>query len=582
MRLAKRLLLVLIIVLGVAVYLNYPKLNIISGYASKNMASTVFITNRNAESVTKNDNDVPLINLAAVETDGEGAEAAVFGLMERKSICHEGLGCVLVNENYDPNTSFPKPHRNQAKNDLPFPYGENGIKDSVFADVDYEALYKAMDDAFSNPEIQKTRTVLVAYKNQIIGEKYLDGFTKDTPILGWSMTKSVLATLYGILEYQGKINLNKPAPISDWQNDEREEITLNHLLRMQSGLAWDEDYTSISDVNKMLFLDADMSKGQVEKEAIAPPTEIWNYSSGTSNLLSGVLRNQFSTHQEYIDFPYKALIDKIGMHSMLIEIDMKGNFVGSSYAWANTRDWAKFGLLYLNNGNWNGEQLFDFQWVDYVSKPTLHSDGTYGGHFWLNANGKFPDVPRDMYSANGYQGQRVFIIPSKDLVVVRTGLAEEPDFNINNFLKKIIEPEINLHNGRLDKLQSVQAFRKKSLERQLEELLLLADSLSKAQQTSTEPIELLAIQHGLDNTRVRIGKIRLELSTLSLLNASDLYIDTTQIVQEPRVVYSSKWTRPLVFGVAGLAIGLVLIVFIVITSIIRTIINKRMHEEDSE
>ena len=438
MKLIKRLLLVLLVILAAVVYTQYPKLNMISGYASKNMASTVFITNRDSESVTKNDNDVPLINLAAVETDGEGAEATVFGLMERKSICQEGLGCVLVNDDYDPNTRLPTPYRNQSKNGLPFPYGDHGIKDSVFADVDYEALHKAMDDAFSSPETQKTRTVLVAYKNQIIAEKYLDGFSKDTPILGWSMTKSILATLYGIFEYQGKIDLNKAAPIGDWENDKRKEITLNHLLRMQSGLAWDEDYASISDVTKMLFLDADMTKGQAEKNAIAPPTEVWNYSSGTTNLLSGVLRKQFNTHQEYIDFPYKALIDKIGMHSMLIETDMKGNFVGSSYAWANTRDWAKFGLLYLNKGNWNGEQLFDSEWVNYVSKPTLHSDGTYGGHFWLNANGKFPDVPRDMYSANGYQGQRVFIIPSKYLVVVRTGLAEEPDFSINNFLKGII------------------------------------------------------------------------------------------------------------------------------------------------
>ena len=166
-------------------------------------------------------------------------------------------------------------------------------------------------------------------------------------------------------------------------------------------------------------------------------------------------------------------------------------------------------------------------------------------------------------------------------VVTPTVNGVGPDDTVT-FLKKVIEPEINLHNGRLDKLQLVQAVRKESLEGQLEELRLLADSLSKAQQTSTEPIELLAIQHGLDNTRVRIGKIRLELSTLSLLNASDLYIDTTQIVQEPRVVYSSKWTRPLVFGVAGLAIGLILIVLIAITSIIRTIINKRIHGEDSE
>ena len=149
------------------------------------------------------------------------------------------------------------------------------------------------------------------------------------------------------------------------------------------------------------------------------------------------------------------------------------------------------------------------------------------------------------------------------------------------FLKKVIEPEINLHNGRLEKLQSVQDARKESLEIQLGELEFLADSLSKAQQTSTQSIELLAIQNGIDNARERSGKIKLELSTLSLLNASDLYIDTTQMVQEPRVIYSSKWARPLLFGVGGLAVGLILIVLIAITSIIRTLFIKRKDDKDS-
>ena len=279
---------------------------------------------------------------------------------------------------------------------------------------------------------------MVAYKNQIIAERYGEGFTENTPVLGWSMTKSVLATLYGILEHQGKIDLYSPAAVEAWQNDERKNITIDHLLRMQSGLAWDEDYTAISDVTRMLFLSDDMTLAQAQKESIAPPTEIWNYSSGTTNLLSGLLRKQLGDQQAYLNFPYQALIDKIGMTSMMIETDATGNFVGSSYGWASTRDWAKFGLLYLHRGLWNGEQLFDPQWPAYVSRPTPHSQGTYGAHFWLNAQGKYPDVPRDLYSANGYQGQYVFIIPSEELVVVRTGLAEEPDFDVNGFLREVI------------------------------------------------------------------------------------------------------------------------------------------------
>ncbi len=208
---------------------------------------------------------------------------------------------------------------------------------------------------------------------------------------------------------------------------------------MQSGLEWDEDYSSVSDVTRMLFKESDMTKSQRAKPLVAQPGEVWNYSSGTTNLLSGVLRQQFRSHQEYLDFPYAELIDKIGMHSMLLEADRVGNYVGSSYAWASTRDWGRFGQLYLDQGLWNGAQIFHPDWVNYVSKPTQHSDGRYGAHFWLNSEGRYPDVPRDLYSCNGHLGQYIFIIPSKDLVVVRTGLAKEPDFDINSFLSEVVK-----------------------------------------------------------------------------------------------------------------------------------------------
>lgn len=438
MKWIKRVLLLLLVLLVIGAWLNYPKLNIISGYASKNMASTLSIAQRSEASVVLHDNNVPLIKLADVTVEENSATATVFGLMSRKTICRPGLGCTLVNAGYDGDFNLPGPQRSFTKNNTPFPFGNGAAKDSVFLEVDYQVLEHALYNAFDNPDVQKTRSVLVVYKNHIIAERYLDGFTKETPILGWSMTKSVLATLFGILEFEEKIDLGMTGMVESWKNDERNEITLNHLLRMQSGLEWDEDYSGISDVTKMLFLATDMTQAQIEKKALARPTEIWNYSSGTSNMLSGILRNQFSSYQDYVNFPYSALIDRIGMHSMLIETDMAGNFVGSSYGWANTRDWAKFGLLYLNKGNWNGEQLFDEKWVDYVTEPTNLSDGTYGGHFWLNAHGKYPDAPTDLYSANGYQGQRVIIIPSKDLVIVRTGLAEAPDFDFNRFLRDVL------------------------------------------------------------------------------------------------------------------------------------------------
>ena len=440
MKSRKRLLVILIAALVAVAVFQYPKLTIISGYAAKNMASTLFISGRSEASVVENDNNVPLIKLASTEvnTAENSVAARVIRLMKRKAICREGLGCALLIDGARDAINTARPEREFLSSPLPFPYGNGAPRDSFFSEVDYQQLEMALDLPFENEEVQKTRTLLGVYKDHIVAERYVDGFGPDTPILGWSMSKSVLGTLFGILEYQGKVDLDRPAPVKSWQNDPRKDITLNHLLRMQSGLEWDEDYTEISDVTRMLFLSKDMTKVQESKEAVGEPTEIWNYSSGTSNLLSGILRQQFSQHQDYLNFPYKELIDKMGMSSMLIETDLSGNFVGSSYTWASTHDWAKFGLLYLHEGNWNGEQLFDASWVKYVTTPTAHSDGTYGAHFWLNAEGKYPGVPRDLYSANGYQGQYVFIIPSKDLVIVRTGLAEPPDFDLDNFLKEVV------------------------------------------------------------------------------------------------------------------------------------------------
>lgn len=441
MKLLKRVLLLLVIIVGVVIYLNYPKLNIISGYAAKNMASGVFVANRSAASMNQYDNNVPLIELAETHVDetAESASSKVYGLMERTAVYRDGLGTVLINDSYDAEKLTIRPHRNKIADTIPYPYGQAEPLDSIFEEVDLGQLSKAVAMAFGNPEVQKTRTLLVLYKGHLLTEKYIEGFTKDTPILGWSMTKSVLATCFGVLEHQGKLEMDWPAPIAEWKADERKNITLDHLLRMQSGLAWDEDYSGISDVTQMLFLDSDMTQKQREKKAIAPPTEIWNYSSGTTNLLSGILRQQFRSHQEYLDFPYSSLIDKIGMYSMILEADIDGNYVGSSYAWASTRDWARFGQLYLDRGKWNGEQIFSPEWVDYITTPTIHSDGTYGAHFWLNAEGKYPDVPKDLFSCNGYQGQYVFVIPSKDLVVVRTGLAEEPEFDVNGVLSNIVK-----------------------------------------------------------------------------------------------------------------------------------------------
>jgi CubicO group peptidase (beta-lactamase class C family) len=421
----------------------YPKFDIISGFSSKSIASHLFISNRNQNQTEIEDNNIPSMNLASNKVDAKSktVTSSVYGLKKRKAIYIDKLGAVLIPHGKENKPlKIPIPKRAKANIEKSFPYGELPQKDTVFANIDYSKLKNAILNAFDkkNENTKKTRAVLVVYKNQIIGEKYKKGFDKNSILLGWSMTKSITSAVLGVLEKQEKITLNQSNLFKEWEQDERKNITLKNLLNMNSGLEWEENYNRISDVTKMLFLADDMSKIQLNKKQIGKPNESWNYSSGTTNLLSNFIFNQFNSHQQYMDFWYTDLIDKVGMHSMIIEPDFSGKYVGSSYGWATARDWAKFGLLYLHNGNWNGEQILNKSWVDFSRKPTNTSNGMYGGHFWLNANGTYPDVPKDLYSANGYQGQHVFIIPSKDLVIVKFGLEENPVFDNNKFLSEII------------------------------------------------------------------------------------------------------------------------------------------------
>ncbi len=436
MKILKRILLLLAVVIIIVVFVNYPKLNIIAGYSSKSMASSVYLAERSLQLTDSTDNNADLVNLADdwIDIENQSAYASVFGLLTRKAVYREGIGATLITKDYDIDAPYLKPKRAVPNDSVAFPFGNAEPKDTVLDNVDYAKLNEHLDKHF-DPQY-KTRGVLVVYKGQIIAEKYADGFHKNSRFLGWSMTKSIMGTVFGIMEHQGKINVQDPAPIEEWQNDDRKKITIHNLLQMNSGLEWDESYDGISDVTKMLFLEKDMTKSQIGKQFVGKPNETWNYSSGTSNLLSGILRSEIGSYQEYLDYWYSELIDKIGMNSMVLETDMAGNYVGSSYSWATARDWAKFGLLYARNGNWNGEQIFAEDWREYVTTPTPDSNGAYGAQFWLN-DGTIPDVPMSMFYANGHDGQRVYILPEQDLVIARFGLSGY--FSNNNLIKGVLE-----------------------------------------------------------------------------------------------------------------------------------------------
>ena len=436
-------LVVIAVLVFAGVYIG-KRLPIITGYAAKGMASCVFVADRNPVSVEKNDLNFFPISLAKtkINYDKKYVTATIFGLSKRKAVYREGYGCSLVSG--EPNDALAIAPRSLVDSGLDvgsiaWPVGDR-LSDTIPAGVQVDVLKQLVDSAFDVPgkeKIRQTAAVVVVYKGQLLEEKYANGFTSETPGLGWSMTKSITSALVGILVKEGKLKINAPAPVKEWANDDRSKITLNNLLHMNSGLEWTENYFDLSDVTKMLYKRDNMYKYAITAEYLYPPDSVWFYSSGTANIVSGIIRHSFPDEVTYHNFPYKELFGPVDMRSMILEPDASGTFVGSSYSFATARDWARFGMLYLNDGVWMGNRILPEGWVKYTTTPAKGSDGAYGAFFWLNKNKTLPDVPEDAYFCDGFKGQRVFIIPSKDLVIVRLGFSSK-GLDFNKFVSSVI------------------------------------------------------------------------------------------------------------------------------------------------
>ncbi len=418
---------------------------IVSGYAAKNMCSCVFVAGMEEEKVTEEDLNFDMLSLASTDVDysARTVTASVFGLNAKTAYYKENTGCMLTNkispeEIYQYNPTQKSVKYDSLENWFSYIDTVEHLSKAQLTNLD-KVLKKAFIEKDSNVHLKNTRATIVLYKGQLVGEQYAPNFDKNSRLMGWSMTKSLTATMLAMLADEGKIDLTKPTNISAWQKDDRKHITWVQLLHMNSGLRWKENYAEISDAVIMLFNSDGIGEYATQIPLEHKPNQHWEYSSGTSNILATAMHSYFNSTDEYIDYIYTNLFYKIGMYSMIIETDAKGLFVGSSYSWATARDWAKIGQLYLQNGNWAGEQILTKKWVDFVQEEAPNSDGIYGGHFWLNKGGRYPDLPRDMYSLDGFQGQRVFIIPSKELVIVRLGLAyKSADFDFNGWVKEII------------------------------------------------------------------------------------------------------------------------------------------------
>ena len=406
---------------------------IATGVGAKVLCSSMFISGREKDDVIQND-IIPLWPPAALlsyDVDTENhAVTARFGSKARTATYRSGIGCT-VDVPASEGTAIPEPRPETA------PAVQPG-----------KALSTAFDAAMQDPNGDiRTRALVVIQDGEIVGERYAEGFDPSTPLLGWSMSKSVTAALAGLVVGDGLISLDGPLGAPEWDGDEgRAAISLRNLLQMSSGLEFVEEYTAENDSVAMLFLEPDMAAYAASKPLIQEPGTLWSYSSGSTNIAARALTTALGGSEATQAYLQERLFGPAGMTNVTFEQDNAGTPVGSSYIYATPRDWARFGLLFLNEGDAGGEQVLSPDWVDFVHTPAPANElGIYGASFWLNGmaedgEGRYlPDLPEDAYFAMGHNGQVVGIFPSQNTVIVRMGWTTgETRFDTNRHFSDIL------------------------------------------------------------------------------------------------------------------------------------------------
>ena len=389
----------LLAIVGGCVYLN-RLLPIITGYAAKNLASAVFVSGREAKDVEEIDLNFSLIRYTSNMVDYENKTVTSRFLWSKSTAAYrEGYGVTLL-----------RGITAEELREQRFPKG-------------------VLSEGF-----------VVLHRGGVVAECYDKGIGRDTKLLSWSMAKSFANALIGLMVKDSLLDIHAPMDIPEWQGDERKAITLHDLMQMQSGLEWNEDYGARSDVNIMLHCERDMGLYALSKPLEHKPGTYWQYSSGTTNIVMRYLRSRFPSEEAFIGYMRSRLFDPLGIVRPVFEQDLSGTFVGSSYLYATARDFARFGQLYLDDGCVDSERILPKGWVDYTRRPAAASGKHYGAFFWLNGNGKFPDVPKDMFYCDGHDGQDIFIFPSHELVVVVLGFSPKPDnvIDFNALLRDIL------------------------------------------------------------------------------------------------------------------------------------------------
>jgi len=374
-----------------------------------------------------------------VDTARKGVAVGEDGpIPTMRAVFREGLGCIILapDQTFDDVESFPRldlpaPPGDPAR--IPWPDGDLVENEGTLAGIDPGALQAASDWTFEreSPE-QVTLSLLVVHQGKIVHERYAPGVTVDTRTRTWSTAKSIAVTLLGILADQGALDLDEPLGF-EWlpharspETDPRRGITLRNLLNMSSGLfPVDNAGLEYATGSGMAYwAGASSVTGALSRALFRDPGSYWDYENYDTLLAVYLMKLALGDPQVYLEFPRRALLDRIGMRNTLLGVDRFGDFILSSQVYTNARDLARFGLLYLEGGVWNGERLLSEDWIDFVRTPapaTAETGNQYGGQFWLVPDNR-TDVPGDAYSTAGNRGQYVIVVPSRDLVIVRRGL----------------------------------------------------------------------------------------------------------------------------------------------------------------
>jgi len=428
----KKTLLALALLAGALTWLKVAPpelLRVGANYSAKMVCSNVFIAGRDADQVMREDVQAPgnpLMRLirVSVDLDKNTVSGGLFGFIGNGlAVYRPGTGCATVADGdlqRAAQVTSQRPLIAEPPADQPWPAGS--AAQSVPA---LQALVER--DDLAGPGM---RGIAVIYKGRLVAQAYGHGFDASTPLLGWSMTKSVTAALVGMQIADGKLAMDQDG---FWPQGSagREAIKLSNLMAMDDGLDFNEGYGDVSDVTRMLYLEPDMAAYMQARPLAHKPGSFWNYSSGTTVFLSHLW--QQAAGSQSLELPYSRLFAPLGMHSAIIEADARGTLVGSSYMYATAQDWARYGQLLLQDGVWNGQRLLPEGFVQTISSPSAASKGEYAqGQLWrwgpqgATPEGENPDsafgIPADTYWMRGHDGQTIAIVPSKQLVVVRLGL----------------------------------------------------------------------------------------------------------------------------------------------------------------